>query len=49
MPLQTAGSSRPSAPPPQQTLRPLQTVQTVHGKVALNACTVKEDGTIFPF
>ena len=21
----------------------------IHGKVALNACTVKEDGTIFPF
>ena len=21
----------------------------IHGKVTLNACTVKEDGTIFPF
>lgn len=21
----------------------------IHGKVPLNACTVKEDGTIFPF
>ena len=27
-PLQRAGNSRPSAPPPQQTLTPLQTVQT---------------------
>ena len=24
-------------------------VDTVNGKVTLNACTVKEDGTIFPF
>ena len=44
-PLQTAGSSRPSA----ANVNTLADGADIHGKVALNACTVKEDGTIFPF
>ena len=48
-PLQRAGNSKAFGTSSAANVNTLADGADIHGKVALNACTVKEDGTIFPF